>query len=327
MSLAPSRIGASAPGKLLIAGEYVVLTGSPAIVSAVPYRAFARWTDDPQHPHAARPLGDEPRYPEAAAARRAAEARVGEVEGELIIDVSALRHEDQKLGLGSSAASAAAAAAAVFASRGHDLRDEAVRREVLDAALEGHSAVAPRGSGVDVAASVMGGTVRYVREPRSVQVVRWPEALAPRVIWTGRPAKTRDFLDKLEALREDDPSAYSAAMAALEDATDVFVAAFRRGAVEPALTAAAFLCGRLAALGDACGAPVVDARIRRIVGLAETYGGAAKPSGAGGGDVAIAFFEGEPSAERFCAECERVGFKVLRVRLLTPEEGVRAEVG
>ena len=71
------RVGASAPGKMLVGGEYAVLRGAPAIVTAVQLRAQARWVDA-HTDQSARGLDDpSPRFPEAAAARRIAEDTLG----------------------------------------------------------------------------------------------------------------------------------------------------------------------------------------------------------------------------------------------------------
>ena len=66
------------------------------------------------------------------------------------------------------------------------------RRDILGWALDGHRAVAPEGSGADVAAATLGGVVRFRREAaRDAAPVDWPEGLAIDVVWTGSPARTR----------------------------------------------------------------------------------------------------------------------------------------
>ena len=114
----------SAPGKLMIAGEYAVLDGAEAVVDAVGRRAYAHLGSFAQEPL---PL-------EAGAARARAEALLGAVPGALSIDVSELRQAGRKLGLGSSAAAAAAAAGVVFAAHGRDLSSPSVREQILGAA-------------------------------------------------------------------------------------------------------------------------------------------------------------------------------------------------
>ncbi|MEM6959668.1 MAG: hypothetical protein AAF645_28550 [Myxococcota bacterium] len=309
--------GASAPGKMLIAGEYVVLTGSPALVAAVQTRATAHWTAHPGE-HTARPLSDPaPRFPEAAASREEAEKTCGAVAGELAIDVSALRGKDVKLGLGSSAAAAAAAAAAVFTAHGEDLNDEAVRRAILTCALAGHETVAPRGSGVDVAASVMGGFLCYVREPLHVEAVDWPADLGCRIVWTGKEASTRALLQQLAEFRERAPADHDEALEALRTAMAALVQAFGEASVVPAAREAHRALHHLARKS---GAPIVEETLTAIAELAESHGGAAKGSGAGGGDVALAFFE--DSAEAFDAAIEASPYTLLDVPLGGP--GVRS---
>ncbi|HEY2735509.1 MAG TPA: hypothetical protein VGI70_16045, partial [Polyangiales bacterium] len=91
---ATSSVVVSAPGKLMVSGEYAVLNGATAIVAAVGRRAFAR-VDVGR-------VGEPPA--EARAAFALAERQFGEPSGRpLSIDVSSLRAEGAKLGLGSSA--------------------------------------------------------------------------------------------------------------------------------------------------------------------------------------------------------------------------------
>jgi phosphomevalonate kinase len=63
--------------------------------------------------------------------------------------------------------------------------------------------------------------------------------------------------------------------------------------------------------------------LARVAALAEAHGGGAKPSGAGGGDVALAFFDDEDRAEAFRGACrlERLALVPLAIGV----EGVRVE--
>ena len=75
------------------------------------------------------------------------------------------------------------------------------------------------------------------------------------------------------------------------------------------------------ALGRASDAPIVDSRLAEIAQLAVEHGGAAKPSGAGGGDVAVAFFEDSDAARSFDTQCADRGYTPLDV--VWGAEGVR----
>ena len=310
---------------MLIAGEYVVLDRAPAIVSAVQRRAVATWTDDPEDPGVALGLDEpSPRFPEAATARLLAEAHLDiKVPGFLRVDVSELRGPTKKLGVGSSAAAAAAATAAVFASAGRDIVDDTIRRQILDVALRAHMAVAPRGSGVDVAGAVLGHTTRYIREPLQAEPVSWPVDLVPRVVWTKKEASTRAFLDKLAAYESADPAGYEARMRRLKLETNSFSTCFGGRSAQSIIESIPALVAALKALGEASGADIVEGCLEEIAGVAGRYHGAAKSSGAGGGDVCLAFFGSEDDAEAFDEAITKTAYEVLHVELGGP--GVRAE--
>jgi len=63
----------------------------------------------------------------------------------------------------------------------------------------------------------------------------------------------------------------------------------------------------LARLGDAAGAPIVTPLDERVAEVARRHGGAAKPSGAGGGELAVVFALGEEALAAALAECGRRG--------------------
>jgi phosphomevalonate kinase len=221
-----------APGKLVLTGAYAVLEGAPAIVVAVD------------------------RYAEADT----------ELPGK--IDVRPLYDDaGKKLGLGSSAASLVASLGARAVARGEDPRNAAVRADLFRAARAAHAREQGGGSGVDVAASVHGGALRYTidRTEPSIRAVDWPSGLVLSAFWSGTSARTSDLLARVDALR------------------------VRGGAGgAPAFVRRAAAFGRaLAVLGEAADAAIVPPPFAELALLAEREGGAFLPSGAGGGDVGI----------------------------------------
>ncbi len=319
-----------APGKVLLGGEYTVLWGTPAVVLAV--AAHARVRSAPRSDRSPSP-GDHSRQnaplpPEVVLTRRYAEARLGPIGMSLHLDTSALYQEGDKLGLGSSAAAAAATAAWVHAAHGRDPSDPAVRREVLQDALCGHASIAPRGSGADVAASVLGGLIRFERTgtgPGNVRAtpISWPPGLHLRLVWTGRPARTSGMLRKVEAARASAAAPMRRAVQCLREAAEAQLRAFESSDPAGVLEATRAHHDAMAALGSAAGVPIVESRLATIARVAAEHGGAAKPSGAGGGDVAVAFFDTEASATQFCDAIRTEGFSSLE---LPPDTGgVRQE--
>src|SRR4051812_26206854 len=176
---------ASAPGKLILTGEYAVLDGAPAIVVAVDRRAIARRN--------ATPRGSSPflvAVAEEIAARRGETDPAARAALEVSVDSTAFYHRASKLGLGSSAAVTVAATALALEQSEIATTN---RREILAIALAAHArAQGPRGargSGADIAASVYGGTIAFSRpagtRPWLIEPMRWagPGVIVP--VFTG----------------------------------------------------------------------------------------------------------------------------------------------
>jgi phosphomevalonate kinase len=298
----------SAPGKLMIAGEYAVLEGAPAVVAAVDRRVRVRFVSGEK----AEPLPEE-----ASRSRAAAERDIGAVPLALSIDATDLFRGRKKLGLGSSAATAAATAAAVHAHHGHDLTAPAVRDAVLKAALAGHRSVSPTGSGADVAASVVGGCIDFRRNGEAIETrpIGWPKGLHARVVWTGVEARTGDLVGRIRALSDRDSSRYRRRMEALGGEADDFIEAMRASRVEDIIRSTRRYARAMEELGRAAGVSIVTDAIREVARLAENAGGTAKPSGAGGGDVVLALFSDSVAADRFVAACRDNDWTPLSLRI------------
>ncbi len=297
-------VGATAPGKALLCGEYAVLDGAPAIVAAVDRRLSVSWSErSAQMP------------PEVAATLRFAQDEVGALPRSLTVDVSNLQRDRVKLGLGSSAAAAVATAGACFATHGRQLADPETLRRVFSIALRGHASVAPQGSGVDVAASTFGGFLLCVRTTEGVDTrsLEQPSDLLIRLVWTGHAARTSELVGKVQALRRADPAEHRACMNRLSELSRRFVRAFEEGDGTEVIAAAGSYANAMDLLGAAAGAPIVDERLRRAGALATQFSGSAKPCGAGGGDVAIAFFLDPDAAKCFELACKADGLHPIDV--------------
>jgi phosphomevalonate kinase len=302
-----SNLVVSAPGKLMVSGEYAVLEGAEAVVAAVNRRAYARL-------RAATAL-------EAPAEARAAYAQVERILGVLghepTVDVSSLRSQGSKLGLGSSAAAAAAAAGLAYAEHGHRLDSLEARARVFQAAYRGHQDISPQGSGADVAASVYGGFLRFRRHGEAAEVapIHWPASLRVNVVWTGQEARTSTFLAKVSDLAAAQPERHRALIQGLKHESEKFVGAVIAGDIRGVLASTAAYGNAMGELGEAAGISIVNDTLRKVAQLAQQAGGAAKPSGAGGGDVALALFPDDRSQQRFGALCEGHNFALLSIEL------------
>ena len=242
---------------------------------------------------------------------------------DLTIDTSSLREGDRKLGLGSSAAGAVAAAAAVFASAGID--PATARERIFRAALAGHHAVAPHGSGADVAASAHGGLLKYRRRGDDVEMTprTMPSSLRMLLAWTGTPVRTSELVDRVRALAASDASVHAAAIGAIHDAATSLDRAIENDDAAAMLDATRAHHDAMRVLGEKADAPIVTPSLAKLADIARAFGGAAKPSGAGGGDVALLFTPNDVDLAALRSELAKNELRLLDIAM--GAEGARLE--
>lgn len=280
----------SAPGKAFLIGEYAVLEGAPALVAAVNVRAVAHATPEPPA--------------QLTAVVRCAHARVrtyleargaDPVGAPPVIETGGFTMGHRKLGLGSSAAVTASVVGYHLAAAGLDPRDPEIRADALGLALAAHAeAQGGGGSGADVAAAIHGGVVRFV--DRKSSPVAAPTWLRTGFVDAGAPAVTSSFVAAVREGAKLHPRDYQLAMEELRAAGRGFEEAYlAEGEDDLDNRFAAILeatrrhCEGLRRLQALSGAPIMTDAIEAIVSEAAAAGVAAKPSGAGGGDLVVLF--------------------------------------
>jgi phosphomevalonate kinase len=299
----------TAPAKLFIAGEYAVLHGGTAIVAAVSRRASARFV-----------TGAEPASAlvgEAVRATIEALAAAGEgtslPPGSVAVDTGAFSAGGAKLGLGSSAAAATVAVGAVLEAAGVPVAQSLDLVYSLAAAAH-RAAQGGVGSGADVAAAVHGGVIEFAHPREGAPVTR---GLAPLpgvelvVFSTGKASSTADRVRAVLAFAGHDPVRHAACIGALAEAATRVRAALGAGDVAELLDAVRAAGAGMKALGLAADVPIVTPPLEAAATLAAELGGAAKPSGAGGGDVGLALFPQRAAAEVFRARTPGLGLAIL----------------
>jgi phosphomevalonate kinase len=300
-------LSASAPGKLFLSGEYAVLEGAPAVLTAVDRRAVARVAEMARaapSPVVAAVLAELlSRFPGGAG--------VGHPAPTIAVGTRGFARGRNKIGIGSSAAVAVAATALLLARREGSAGLDADR--VFEIALAAHRAAqGGRGSGADVAAAVHGGTIRFEMGASVKRLGPVPAAVA--FVWTGRPASTTELLGRVQAFALAAPAEHRSLFRELEALATALAAAY--GDADPGeivrLTGA--YGSLMARLGERAGAPIVSPAHARVARLAAAHGGAGKPSGAGGGDVAMAVFARADDRDRFAISAAEGGLPVLDLR-------------
>ncbi len=331
----------SAPGKLVLLGEYSVLFGAPAVVMAVNRRAVVtvgevpgekwvvtapvlevesaecvlepsggvRWSD--------RDSGDRLVLVERVLGGLIARGLLDPLTARpqaLQLDTTAFFDsgpgERRKLGLGSSAAVTVALASAVT---GRIPESCAADLEWLRTLVSLHREIqGGLGSGIDVAASLCGGVVGFElgagRSVAGIAPIQWPDGIFRAFVWTGRPAATGSFLERLDAARAGGAARVDGALDLLGQASERGVDALARNEPFRFLDAVDRFWEALGLLGRAIDMPVVSDPHRRLRTLAEESGVHYKPSGAGGGDFGVGFSTDEDRLEEFCRRAGAAGF-------------------
>ena len=294
----------SAPGKIVLAGEYAVLWKAPAVCMAVDRRAVVtlRASTDGEC-HVVTPgFEGEDRL-------RIVDAVSGDSRPACTIelDTRAFMDDGNKTGIGSSAALTVALLAALEESC-----------DVYDQALAAHRRLqGGSGSGVDVAAAVHGGLLEYEMPTRSVRALQWPEGLAYRVIWTGIPASTGAQLARLAA-----GTARASRSALLLEAPRMRDA-WRSGDADRVLEDYVSYIGVLRQFSVDHDLGIFDAGHDELTDAAMVNGLVYKPAGAGGGDVGMLFGRDEAALDTFVARHAGMMHGVLPCKL--DPAGVRVE--
>lgn len=309
----------SAPGKLFLSGEYAVLKGAPAVVAAVDVRAYA-WTCRSEED----PPGDSVFLREAreAVARHLAgcEGAALDAAAKVRADSSDFYKDGRKMGLGSSAAVTVAAVHALLCEASDPNRGD--RQLVAKLAGAAHRAAqGGRGSGADVAAAALGDVIRFqMGQARPLGERPCVEVVA---IASGKAASTVELVRRVEELATHEPSLHGDLMREMELVSQALASAHERRDAAEVVRLSRIYGDLMDRLGRAAGVPICAPVHRRAMDLAERFGGGAKPSGAGGGDFAVAFFEDPRQADAFRGAATGEGLEIPP--LLFGASGVRSE--
>ena len=319
-------IATSAPGKIVLSGEYAVLAGAPAICTAVSRRARVAITESPGERHRVvapgysdvegrfttasgyvrwQQGGEE--YPLVNAVWRLMQPVVAS-SLTLMLDTSEFREATSgaKTGIGSSAALTVALVAALanVSTSKHD-----VAATASDAHREFQRGT---GSGIDIACSIAGGLIEYRMQDRYVAAVDWPRGLHHALLWSGIPVSTGTQLQRWQQ------ASAKPSLDALLDASRSVAASWREGDAAALLEQYHNYGDALAAFGDDHGLGIYAAGHAELAAAARQQGLFYKPCGAGGGDVGIVLGMDANAVAGFAAEARDFGFRQLDVALQAP---------
>lgn len=320
-----------APGKMILCGEYAVLEGHQALVAAVDRYAKCQHSTAGDGlylsaqgigPYAVSKTKQGYHIPQdtasffkvALAVLNAAESHnISVPSGIYHLDTSELYHFSHtkrplKLGLGSSAAAAVCLAAHLVSQQNADFLST-----VEHLALQAHKISANgRGSGIDIYAACRGGLLEFCLEPNSgAQARALPFSDTHNrflVVHTHKQQKTHHFVAAVETAKQQYPHLYQAIMTQLANANAAFAEAFLQAGPSSTVNQCVTRINlALRDLGNLAQIPIVSKPHAIIHEIAMQHHGSAKPSGAGGGDIAVCFVPTEHQP-LFCQAIAEAGY-------------------
>ncbi|MBV70922.1 MAG: hypothetical protein CMH52_06180 [Myxococcales bacterium] len=318
-----------APGKIILFGEYAVLDGYDALVIAVDRYVQTRSRPGQTLQVDAGRFG---RYPTSS---QGAELpfiddvimQLGLEKGLFELTSTGFECDQGKLGLGSSAASTVSFVGAVLASL-----DRAVTPEnVYKIAQTSHRRVQGLGSGTDVAASSIGGSLWYNWDGRpggrfshdqrvetDFGIAHLTSITSPiesvLTVWTGQPASTRRLVEAVHTHRES--KVYSHCMAQLGDSAVTGYAGWTQGQRSQLMGAMEMANDAALTLSQLTCVPLWTDTHQK---LSDYVGdrGRVKMTGAGGGDLTWVLGSTLDIEHALEAEFTEMGYLCFRMKVDT----------
>ncbi len=237
-----------------------------------------------------------------------------------------------KYGLGSSAAVVTSVVSAIL---NEFMTEEPSKELIFRLAAISHVKTQGNGSGADVAASSYGGLLQYssfqaewLRSAYlqsdsitalvemdwiyySSKPISMPKSIYFCVGWTGKPASTAKLVDKILQLKLDNLDAYRTFLKNSDDAVAEFLKGMQEENIDLLLSGVKKNREALSTVGTHANTPIETPLLSTLCNIAESLGGAAKPSGAGGGDCGIAFMPTKEKADELERLWEKAGIKPL----------------
>ncbi len=299
-------IKASAPGKLILFGEHIVVYGEPAIATAIDKRAYATATELEERKIVVISNGETTEaditQKTESPVVRAVQVALQKTNSQKGVQIEINSEIPVAAGLGSSASVSVATAAAVLKLFSET---ESSKIEIFEVAHEAEKVAHGNPSGVDTATAVFGGTI-FFRKGKAEGI----EAPEMQIIVgnTGIPRNTKTQVENVKSRVEDPRVSYNLF------AISSIVKKARETILKGSINEIGFLMDKnqeyLRALG------VSSVEIENLIKIAKDKGAAgAKLTGAGGGGCIIAL---ATKPETIKKAIEDAGFETFIVKTNQP---------
>jgi len=325
-----NSLDSSAPGKLILSGEYAVLCGAPAISIALDRRAEVKIIERNDSTHMVSTSGyyhgnwryhcdengnikwlDDLPYEnffalfECIWKRLSFNPRTG-----LHITLNTNQFFEKisgsKYGLGSSAALAVALSGALLSLKKSST-------SVISLAHESHNSFQHGvGSGADIITAKQGGVIEF-RDMNNFFNLEWPTGLLYKLIWSGKESNTIDKLHKF--LRKEKHKSFNH----LKNASQQVLNFWKRNDLVSLLNMLNIYVDALQDFNSHYKIGVFDSGHQELTDMTKNIENIIyKPCGAGGGDIGIVLSNSIERIDNFVKKAEKLGFISLNA-LIDPQ--------
>lgn len=242
--------------------------------------------------------------------------------------------DGKKYGLGSSAAVTVATTKAVCKLYQLNL----TKIELFKLAAIAHFEVQGNGSLGDVASSVFGGLISYTSFDRtwlssfrkrvplnkliklewpSLEIIplKVPSTLKFLVGWSGAPASTSHLIDKVELKKGKNKVRYHQFLHDSNKCVHDITNGFHQDNIKIIMNNIKKNRLLLLELGEMANVVIETPKLKELVEIADCFGGAAKTSGAGGGDCGIVFIKNSDAINKLVEDWKQHGIDRLNIEI------------
>ncbi|MGD9897924.1 MAG: mevalonate kinase [Calditrichaceae bacterium] len=226
----------------------------------------------------------------------------------------------KKYGFGSSAAMTVALFSGLFRLAGLSFEEGEDRARLFRLALGAHrKAQGNLGSGIDIAASTYGGMLvfKMLLDKEAKQVAPQPvdicQGLYMTPVWTGSSESTRKMIRSVSQLKKENQNVYHDVINKLTGLSEHGCLAYREHDVAKFMSIVREYYEVLAFLGNKSDTPIISPVHQKLAELVGAAGGVYKPSGAGSGDIGIAFSDNPEKKANIIEKVRLEGYQTIDI--------------
>lgn len=242
--------------------------------------------------------------------------------------------DGKKFGLGSSAAVTVAVVKALGSFYDLDLS----KMDVYKLSSIAHLSVQGNGSLGDIAASAFGGIIAYKSPDRNwvfnmvrnhslgkllkldwpnlkIEPLKLPKELEMVVGWTGSPASTSILVDRIALTKAQKVEKYQHFLKSSRKSVEKLIDGFKDSDADKIKAMISNNRQLLTDLAKFSNVHIETKLLTKLCDIAEKLGGAAKTSGAGGGDCGIVIGDKNVNVDNLKKEWKKVGITPLKLKI------------